>query len=315
MSWSDYTSAKHFGNGIFRPYSDFIADIILMMDNRLANEPDLARFINPLPKRDTLLVIGETISILAISSVAHRHIPLFMTIKWEEFLNVSEQVFAEGNNLSNESSSILVNPGLVSYFEESHLLNNVTILAFPSVYQPKKESNETLVRNQCINSAATLMLEKERNLYEEKLEMDKPKEIFLSHKSADKELVREIAITLTAIGFSPWLDEDKMKAGANLERSIREGFSNSCAAVFFITPNFADEGYLATEIDYALAEKREKGDRFSIITLLIQGENGEVGEVPKMIRQYVWKAVQPVEILRTIIEALPVYLEKVVWKQ
>ncbi|MGA9665347.1 MAG: toll/interleukin-1 receptor domain-containing protein [Gallionella sp.] len=146
------------------------------------------------------------------------------------------------------------------------------------------------------------------------MEMDKPKEIFLSHKSTDKTLVREIAKTLSMIGYAPWLDEDKMKAGANLERALREGFSNSCAAVFFVTPNFIDEGYLSSEIDYALAEKRSKGDRFAIITLLLSGPDGSVGTVPKMIQQYVWKQVEPIEITRTILESLPIRMDRVVWR-
>ena len=144
--------------------------------------------------------------------------------------------------------------------------------------------------------------------------MENNTEVFLSHKSNDKSLVREIALTLSSIGYSPWLDEDKMKAGANLERSIRSGFENSCAAVFFITPNFKDEGYLASEIDYAIAEKREKGDKFVIITLLISDDKGSYGEVPKLLKSYVWKEIEPIQAIRTIVEALPIKLNKVSWK-
>ena len=145
--------------------------------------------------------------------------------------------------------------------------------------------------------------------------MEKPKDIFLSHKSIDKGLVRETARTLSAIGFHPWLDEDKMKVGANLERAIRDGFTTSCAAVFFVTPHFVDDGYLATEIDYALAEKRSKGDRFAIITLLLRGTDGTFGTVPQMIRQYVWKEVEPTEVTRIIVDSLPIRMERVVWRQ
>lgn len=174
---------------------------------------------------------------------------------------------------------------------------------------------EAETRDQSVASAAKLIWTVERQHYEEALELERPKEIFLSHKSADKKLVREVAQTLNSIGFVPWLDDNKMKAGANLERSIRDGFSSSCAAVFFVTPNFIDEGYLATEIDYALAEKRAKGERFAIITLLIRGQDGMIGTVPQMISQYVWKAVEPVEIVRTIVEALPIRMERIAWRQ
>ncbi len=159
-----------------------------------------------------------------------------------------------------------------------------------------------------------LLLQKEKIRYERIVEMQKSKEIFLSHKSADKPLVRIIADTLSEIGFSPWLDEDKMKAGVNLERGIRSGFEDSCAAVFFITPNFTDEGFLATEIDYALAEKRKKGERFVIITLLLEGKDGNAGVVPEMLHTFVWKQVKDIEIILTILEALPVRIENIVWR-
>jgi hypothetical protein len=119
---------------------------------------------------------------------------------------------------------------------------------------------------------------------------------------------------LRSIGLTPWLDEDKMKAGAHLERALRQGFHDSCAAVFFVTPRFVDDGYLASEIDYALAEKRTKGDRFSIITLLLPGDDGTFGEVPDLLRTYVWKQIQPIEIVRTVLEALPIQCGEATWR-
>lgn len=316
MSWTDYTHAKHFGSGIFRPYSDFIAEINLTLDNHIAGDPGLAKNVYPYHERDTLLILGEELSILAISSSKHRQYPLYLTIKWGEFWNVSEKVMIEGNQLSKDSSSLLNLPDLTRALENDHFFKNATVLAFPSVFQSNpKDAGHSFLRNNCIQSAAQILYQIEQTSYEERLEMEKPKEIFLSHKSVDKLLIREIADTLTSIGFAPWLDEDKMNAGANLERSIRDGFTNSCAAVFFITPNFSDEGYLATEIDYALAEKREKGDRFSIITLLIPNQSGEYGEVPRMISQYVWKQVEPLQIVRTIVQALPICITGITWKK
>ena len=61
-----------------------------------------------------------------------------------------------------------------------------------------------------------------------------------------------------------------MSAGVELERGLLQGFKESCAAVFFITPDYLDEQYLATEINYAIAEKRSKGNKFSLITLVME---------------------------------------------
>lgn len=142
-----------------------------------------------------------------------------------------------------------------------------------------------------------------------------PMKIFLSHKGADKPLIREYMKTLQLLGFDPWLDEDAMKAGVELERGLLQGFKDSCAAVFFITPNYKDENYLATEIDYAIKEKREKGDRFAIITLVLSSE-GQVGAVPEMLHRYVWKEPKnDLETMREITKALPIQSGDVYWKE
>lgn len=315
MSWSDYTHAKHFGSGIARPCSDFIADVLLNLDNRLAAEPEFARTVIPFPSRDTVVVIGESIAVLAISSSSHRHYPFLATYKWSEFWTICETDLIARLGLSETAATRVDLPELNAHLTKDFSFAAPTVLSVPAAFQPQPNTPAVEIRNQSITSAAELLWSTEHERYQELLEMEKPKDIFLSHKSVDKELVREIARTLSAIGFQPWLDEDKMKAGANLERAIREGFATSCAAVFFVTPNFVDKGFLATEIDYALAEKREKGDRFSIITLLLRGTDGTFGTVPQMIKQYVWKEVAPLDVTRTIVESLPIRMERVVWRE
>jgi len=105
-----------------------------------------------------------------------------------------------------------------------------------------------------------------------------------------------------------------MAAGTELERSILQGFKDSCAAIFFVTPNFEDANYLASEVNYAIAEKRKKGQRFSIVTLVFQ-ENGLKGNVPDLLHQYVWKEPETdLEALREIIKALPIQVGEVAWK-
>jgi hypothetical protein len=141
-----------------------------------------------------------------------------------------------------------------------------------------------------------------------------PMKIFLSHKGADKPLVREFKQTLAYLGFDPWLDEDAMTAGTELERGILQGFKDSCAAVFFVTPNFADEQFIATEINYAIQEKRAKQDRFAIITLVLS-DGPKKGVVPELLKQYVWKEpTSEVEALRELVRALPLRVGSPTWK-
>ena len=135
--------------------------------------------------------------------------------------------------------------------------------------------------------------------------------IFLSHKTVDKSLVYRYHKALSRVGFSPWLDKEEMPAGSNFERDILKGFEESCAAVFFITENFKDENYLATEVDYAVRQKRKKGDKFSIITLLFDPKV----EVPGLLQSYVWEHVDnDLEGLSEVVRALPIELGPVRWR-
>ena len=141
------------------------------------------------------------------------------------------------------------------------------------------------------------------------------KKVFLSHKGVDKDMVKDFKQTLELIGYDPWLDEDAMPAGTTLERGILQGMKDSCGAVFFITPSFKDEGFLETEINYAIQEKREKGDRFAIITLQFV-EDEQKGEIPELLKPYVWKTPNThLEALREIVRALPTLPGAVDWRE
>ncbi|MGR0479922.1 MAG: toll/interleukin-1 receptor domain-containing protein [Candidatus Electronema sp. V4] len=141
------------------------------------------------------------------------------------------------------------------------------------------------------------------------------KKVFLSHKGADKDKVRDFKETLQLLGYDPWLDEDAMTAGTLAERAILQGMKESCAVVFFITPSFKDENYLATEIDYAIHEKRAKEDKFAIITLRFVNAEGKTGAVPDLLTRYVWKTPKTsLEALREIVRALPVEIGQVDWR-
>jgi hypothetical protein len=135
--------------------------------------------------------------------------------------------------------------------------------------------------------------------------------IFLSHKSVDMPLVYRYYDALKEAGFSPWLDEPNMPAGANLEREVLRGFEKSCAAVFFITANFKDEKYLAAEVDYAVMQKRKKGKKFAIITLRYAGAS----PVPGLLTPYIYKDVgNDLEGFYEILRVVPIELGPVRWK-
>jgi hypothetical protein len=136
--------------------------------------------------------------------------------------------------------------------------------------------------------------------------------IFLSHKTIDKPLVYRYFTALKEVGFDPWLDESEMPAGSNVERSIFDGFENSCAAVFFITENFVDERYLAAEVDYAIRQKRHKDKKFSIITL----RYSDAAPVPGLLTPYVYRDINnDLQGFYEIIRALPIEMGPTRWKE
>lgn len=141
--------------------------------------------------------------------------------------------------------------------------------------------------------------------------------VFLSHKGIDKEKVADFKSTLQLLGYDPWLDEDAMPAGTPLERGLLQGMNDSCGVLFFITPpSFRDEGYLKTEVDYAIQEKRQKGERFAIITLQFVDGDGNMGQIPELLKMYVWKKPKTsLEALREIVRALPIEPSGIDWRE
>lgn len=136
--------------------------------------------------------------------------------------------------------------------------------------------------------------------------------IFLSHKTVDKPLVYRYYDALKEAGYDPWLDDPDMPAGTNFERAMFQGFTESCAAVFFITENFKDEKYLAAEIDYAVMQKREKGEKFAIITL----RYSDAAPVPDLLTPYIYKTVSnDLEGFYELLRALPLEVGPVRWKE
>jgi hypothetical protein len=138
--------------------------------------------------------------------------------------------------------------------------------------------------------------------------------LFLSHKSKDKALVRRFMPVLRAVGLDPWLDEDVLVAGSHLDHSLLQGLKESCAAVFFVTPNFSYEGFLKQEIDYAIGEERERNGRFSIITILFDGTTE--ADIPPLLKRFVWKMPQTeLDAVVEIIRGLPVRPGPPVWRK
>ena len=135
----------------------------------------------------------------------------------------------------------------------------------------------------------------------------RPSKVFLSHKTADKPLVKRFEQILQQLGFEPWLDEHSLPPGTALTRKIQEGMRASCACVFFVTKSFKDEKYLGFEIELAKAVQIERGTEMFAIIPVVFGDSVDVPQMIKDLGKYV-VTENELHALSEILRWLPIKL-------
>lgn len=129
--------------------------------------------------------------------------------------------------------------------------------------------------------------------------------IFLSHRGINKPLIGKVDRALRLLNLKTWFDRDDLAAGDSLVRGVDNAFSSCAAAVFFISGEYADAGVIRKEIDRAVHEAAMRGELFRIIPLVLFQHGGSDDRVPSPLQTLVWKTVDDVEIVPTILRALP----------
>jgi hypothetical protein len=98
-------------------------------------------------------------------------------------------------------------------------------------------------------------------------------QVFLSHNTADKDIVEAIGAYLTKRGITVWIDSWQMTAGDSLIEKIGEGIEGSDKLVVCLTPNSVDSNWVRKEVSTGLvmelAEERGLGEKFVVPALLI----------------------------------------------
>ena len=79
-----------------------------------------------------------------------------------------------------------------------------------------------------------------------------PFDAFLSHSSADKPTVRDLAERLTKDGIRVWFDERELKYGDPISVKIDEGLDSSRRILFFISQRAVASDWVRTEIESIL---------------------------------------------------------------
>lgn len=129
--------------------------------------------------------------------------------------------------------------------------------------------------------------------------------IFLSHKGANKPLIDKVDQALRLLGLKTWFDRNDLAAGDPLVRGVDNAFAECSAAVFFLSGQFADAGVIHREIDRAIHEQAMRADGFRVIPIVLAQHGGSDDRVPAPLKVLVWKTVDDIDIVPTILKALP----------
>lgn len=83
--------------------------------------------------------------------------------------------------------------------------------------------------------------------------------VFLCHASEDKVAVRDLYKRLSADGFEPWLDEERLLPGQDFHEEIKKAVKTSQIVLVCLSSNsVTKEGYIQREIRYVLDVADEK---------------------------------------------------------
>jgi NDP-sugar pyrophosphorylase family protein len=108
--------------------------------------------------------------------------------------------------------------------------------------------------------------------------MPKNPSVFLSHASADKPSVRQLAADLRAAGVDVWLDEAEISVGAPIPKSIQEGLTQSDYLAVWLTRQAVASGWVEREWQAQIFNEIEEG-RVIVLPLL-----AETCEIPTLLR-------------------------------
>ncbi|MDQ6706348.1 MAG: TIR domain-containing protein [Acidobacteriota bacterium] len=107
-------------------------------------------------------------------------------------------------------------------------------------------------------------------------------DLFLSHSSRDKGVVRQLAEDLSFLEVDAWLDEWELQVGDSLHDVIAAAMEKSGYVAIILGDNYADSQWARDEMKQALA--RERRQRNGLVLPLIFG----TAEVPAFLEDKVY---------------------------
>lgn len=291
-----YTDHFQVSEKLFLPH----ADIYGMIYNRLlmvvAGRPELKPYVPDLTKVDSFLLRDGEIFVFCVSPDCKANLPTWGldTQSLPKLREAGTPIFLPPNNCIDVSSYYYVS----TVFKAFGFSPGFAIAGrFPIEYD-KALLEE---RSKRADEAVALIVawaEQRRAAVENS-------RIFLSHKGVNKPLVEKVDRALRLLNLKTWFDRDDLSAGDPLLRGVDSAFAGCSAAVFFVSAEYVDAGVIAKEIDRALHEAAIRPEGFRIIPLVLAQHGGSDDRVPAPLRTLVWKTVDDVDLLPTILRALP----------
>lgn len=81
---------------------------------------------------------------------------------------------------------------------------------------------------------------------------------FLSHSSADKAFIRQLAADLTANGISVWLDEQRIRVGDSIPEKIAQGLAESDYFLIGMSHKSSESAWVQKELNNALMSEVQR---------------------------------------------------------
>jgi hypothetical protein len=110
---------------------------------------------------------------------------------------------------------------------------------------------------------------------------------FLSHNSADKPAVEELARRLTREGIEPWLDKWNLIPGDPWQQAIEEALNTCATCTVFIGPSGIGPWQNA-EMRAAIDRRVSQGNFRVIPVVLPGGQRDERSSLPTSLVQTTW---------------------------
>lgn len=109
----------------------------------------------------------------------------------------------------------------------------------------------SLIAEDLVDAAET---KKERRHHEAKDQ----RVAFLSHSSADKAFIRQLAADLTANGISVWLDEQRIRVGDSIPEKIAQGLAESDYFLIGMSQKSSESAWVQKELNNALMSEVQR---------------------------------------------------------